>query len=156
MPIGGLMSHLEADRQAAVFSREEVEVSATPEEIWEIMSDIEKWPQWNPDVKAATIEGELVEGTDFRWKAGPGTIHSTLRTVERPRVLAWTGKTMGIPAIHVYKLEPAGSGTRLVLEESWDGLLSKVFRSYMQKTLDKAVRDGVQALKTEAEKRSAA
>jgi hypothetical protein len=66
-----------------------------------------EWPRWNADIKEARIEGDLAPGTSFTWKAGPGTIRSAFREVDWPHVLAWTGKTMGITAIHVYRLEQA-------------------------------------------------
>jgi hypothetical protein len=40
-----------------------------------------------------------------------------------------------------------------LLEESWDGPLARLFRRYFQKTLDRAVSDGLRALKVEAERR---
>ena len=77
------------------------------------------------------------------------------RRVDRPRLVGWTGKTMGIPAIQIYRLEETGDQTRVVLEESWDGVLSRLFRKYFQTTLDKAVTGGLRALKSEAERRAA-
>lgn len=148
------MDEFVADRQAPVYSREEVVIAADPETVWKVVSSIEEWPDWNPDVREASIEGETAEGVNFRWKAGPGTIRSTLRWVDRPHVLAWTGKTLGIPAIHVYRLTATDGHTRVVLEESWDGILARFLRKSFQKMLDKAVREGLQALKTEAESRS--
>ena len=53
----------------------------------------------------------LTPGSTFRWKAGPGTITSTLQRVERPRVIAWAGRTFGIKANHVYTLEPRDGKT---------------------------------------------
>ena len=148
------MSEFAADKEAPVYSREEVVVKAPPETVWDVISKIDEWPRWNADIKEARIEGDLAPGTSFTWKAGPGTIRSTLREVDRPHVLGWTGRTMGIPAIHVYRLEQADGQTRVVLEESWNGVLSRLLRKPFQKTLDKAVRDGLRAVKTEAEARS--
>jgi uncharacterized protein YndB with AHSA1/START domain len=149
------MNEIAADREAPVYSRDEVLVGAPPETVWSVISDIAGWPRWNPDVRDARIDGEFATGTSFEWKAGPGTIRSTLKEVDRPRLVGWTGKTMGIPAIHIYRLEEAGDQTRVVLEESWDGVLSRLFRKYFQTTLDKAVTGGLRALKSEAERRAA-
>ena len=149
------MSEFRADERAPVYSRQETTVGADPETVWKVMSSINEWPSWNPDVREASVDGELVEGTTFSWKAGPGTIRSTLREVDPHRALGWTGKTMGIPAIHVYRLEKTNGETRVVLEESWDGLFARLFRGYFQKTLDRAVSDGLRALKNEAERQSA-
>jgi hypothetical protein len=91
----------------------------------------------------------------FRWKAGPGTITSTLESVEPRKVIAWTGKTVGIKAIHVYRLEPQGSNTIVKSAESWDGLIVRLFRGPMTKTLQKSTESGLRYLKTEAERRAA-
>jgi hypothetical protein len=45
-----------------------------------------------------SIQGDLAEGSVFRWKAGAGTITSTIQRVEPPRLIAWTGGTLGIRA----------------------------------------------------------
>ena len=53
------MSEFRADSQAAVYSREEVVVAADPETVWKVMASIEDWPQWNPDVREASVEGDV-------------------------------------------------------------------------------------------------
>lgn len=90
---------------APVIATSETEIAASPETVWALMADIEHWPSWNPDVKAASMDGPLAPGTVFKWKAGPSTITSVLQEVQRPETLAWTGRTVGIRAGHVYRLE---------------------------------------------------
>lgn len=61
---------------------------------------------------------------------------------------------MGIKAIHVYTLEPNQDGGTVVrTEESFDGLVAKVLRRPLQKTLDTALQEGLEHLKREAERR---
>jgi hypothetical protein len=146
----------QANRQAPVFGRGELPINAKPETVWAVMSNIGEWPSWNPDVKEASIDGELTEGNHFRWKAGPGTITSTLQAVDPPRTLAWSGKTMGISAIHVWKIEQRDGQTVAVTEESWEGLLASMFRGRSRKTLQHAIDSGLEALKAEAERRATA
>jgi hypothetical protein len=129
-------------------------VAADPELVWEVLTTIDEWPSWNPDVSSASLKGELAEGASFQWKAGPGTITSTIQRVERPRLIAWTGKTLGLQAIHVYRLEPRGTGTLVSSGESWEGIVARVFRARMQKTLGRATEAGLLHLKTEAERRA--
>ena len=143
------------DERAPVAAAGEIEVAADPEVVWEVMAAIDGWPSWNPDVTWASLDGELAEGTRFRWKAGPGTITSTLRRVERPRLLAWTGRTFGVDAVHVWRLEARGANTLVRTEESWDGLMARILRGPMQKTLQDAIDAGLRHLKAEAERRSA-
>jgi uncharacterized protein YndB with AHSA1/START domain len=147
---------MEIDASAPAVAHGEVEVAAPPELVWAVLTDIDGWPSWNPEVKSASLEGPVAKGMRFRWKSGPGTITSTLQTVEPPHLIAWTGKTLGINAAHVYRLEPRGDSTIVRSEESWDGLLVRLLRRPMTKTLQKAIESGLEHLKTEAERRAAA
>jgi Polyketide cyclase / dehydrase and lipid transport len=85
------------------------------------MAAFERWPSWNRDVKSMTMQGPVAPGSVFRWKAGPGTIESTIQRVEQPRLIAWTGKTLGIKAIHFWHLEPRDGKTFVRTEESYEG-----------------------------------
>jgi hypothetical protein len=145
---------MDVDRTAPVVERAETEVAAPPERVWELVSGIERWPAWNRDVKSAALEGALEPGSTFRWKAGPGTIVSTLEKVEPLREIAWTGKTMGIAAVHVYRLEPRGGGTHVVSEESWAGLPVRLMRGRMAKQLQTSLEGGLAHLKAAAERTS--
>ena len=92
-------------------------------------------------------------GAAFRWKAGPGTITSTIQDVEPPRRIAWTGTSFGIKAIHVHTLEPRAGGTLVRTEESYDGLVARLFRRRLQTVLDTTLEGELQHLKAEAERR---
>jgi hypothetical protein len=118
-----------------------------------VLTAFERWPSWNRAVKSMTMQGNVAPGSVFRWKAGPGTITSTIQRVERPHLIAWTGKTLGINAIHFWYLEPRGGKTFVRTEESYEGLVARVFRGPIQKTLDRALADGLADLKTEVERR---
>ncbi len=144
---------MEIDSDAPAVARGEIEVAAPPEVVWGVLTDIADWPSWNPDVKSASLEGALASGTQFRWKAGPGTITSTIQTVEPPRRIEWTGTTFGIKAIHVHQLEQKDGGTIVSSAESWDGLPVRLLRGSMAKSLQKAVDSGLQYLKVETERR---
>ncbi|TML98042.1 MAG: polyketide cyclase [Actinobacteria bacterium] len=139
---------------APVVGQSEIEIAAPPELVWEVLTTIERWPGWNPAVKEVSMPDSVTEGSTFRWKAGPGTITSTLQRVEPPRLIAWTGNTFGIKANHVYTLEPRDGKTFVRTEESYDGLVSRLFSRPLQKTLDKALAEGLGHLKAEAERRS--
>jgi hypothetical protein len=137
--------------QAPVVGMSEIEIAASPEEVWNVLTAFERWPSWNRDVKSMAVEGPVNPGTVFRWKAGPGTITSTIQRVEPPRLIAWTGKTLGISAIHVWHLEPRDGATQVRTEESYEGLVARLLRGSLQKTLDRALADGLHALKSEVE-----
>ena len=54
------------------------------------------------DVASADLRGPLAPGTEFRWKSGGSSIVSILQEIEPKRRIAWTGRTLGIRAVHVW------------------------------------------------------
>ena len=151
-----LFTAMEVNKNAPVVSTAEIEIAASSQAVWDVLTDLENWPSWNPDVKSMSVQGDLAAGSVFRWKAGPGTITSTIERVEAPRLIGWTGKTFGIKAKHVYRLEPRDGATLVHTEESYEGLVTRLLRASLQKTLDKGLSDGLRYLKAESERRSMA
>jgi uncharacterized protein YndB with AHSA1/START domain len=123
-----------------------VELPAPPEVVWDIISNIERWPCWNTDVKWARLNGDLRKGTTFDWKAGPGVIHSTLTEVEEGSMMSWTGSMFGIHASHLWRLEGSESGTRMSTFETWTGPLPRAFPRSLTKSLQAAVDRGLEAI----------
>ncbi len=148
------MSGVDVDRTAPAVGSSELEIVASPEIVWDVLTDVAAWPTWNPDVKSASLDGALGEGSRFSWKSGPGTITSTVGSIEPPHAITWTGTTLGIKAIHVHRLEQRGDATVVSSEESWNGLLVRMLRRSMTRTLQKALDSGLQHLKAEAERRA--
>jgi uncharacterized protein YndB with AHSA1/START domain len=136
---------------APVVSSVELEIDAPIDTVWRVLTAIGDWPTWNPDVTSVSIEGAAVEGASFQWKAGPGTIRSSILRVDQPRLITWSGKTLGIRAIHTWRLEQRNGATLVRTEESYEGLVARVLRRSLQKTLDRALADGVRHLKIAAE-----
>jgi uncharacterized protein YndB with AHSA1/START domain len=143
---------VEVDENAPVVARAEIEIAAPPDAVWDVLTDFDRWPTWNPDVSSMTFGGDVVEGAEFRWKAGPTTITSTIRRIERPRLIGWTGRTLGTRAVHVYRLEPRNGATLVTTAESFDGWLARVARGPMRRTLNKSLDAGLEHLKTRVER----
>jgi hypothetical protein len=142
------------NQAALVVATGETEVAASREVVWDVLSGIEQWPNWNPEVKSVSMDVGLSRGAKFRWKAGPGTITSTLQHVEPPRRIAWSGTTFGVDAMHVYALEARDGVTLVRTEESYDGLVARLFRSRLQKALESSLASDLRHLKDEAERRT--
>ena len=140
---------------APVVARSETEIVAAREVVWHVLTGIEQWPAWNPEVKSVAMKGGLRQGVQFRWRAGPGTITSTLEHVDAPRRIAWSGTSFGIEVMHVYALETRDGATLVRTEESYDGLVARLFRGRLQKALESSLEAGLRHLKAEAERRTA-
>jgi hypothetical protein len=145
---------VDVSREAPVFAESEIEVAADPDVVWDVVSEFRNWPRWNPDVKTMSVEGDLAPGSRFTWKSGPATIKSTIQEVEPPRLITWTGRTLGTSAKHVYRLEPSDGRTVVQTLESFEGWLPRLLRGRMTSTLKKGLDDGLRHLKAEAERRA--
>ena len=139
------------DTDAPVVSRAEIAIAAPPEQVWTVLTAFDRWPTWNPEVKAMSVQEPIVVGSTFRWKAGPGTVTSTIRHLEPLRVIAWSGRTMGIRAIDVFRLDAHNGRTLVREEESWNGLVARLLRRPLQHTLDRSLENGLRNLKAAAE-----
>ena len=117
----------------------------------EVLTAIERWPEWNPAVQSVSTVPPVAKGSTFRWR-WPGTITSLVEHLDRPRLIAWSGKTLGIRAFHIWRLDEQNGTTVVRTEESYDGLVARLLRRSLQKTLDAALVDGARYLKAEAEK----
>ena len=137
---------------APVVAATEIEIRAPQQVVWDVLTAIDRWPSWNPAVKSASLQGRLEEGAEFRWKAGPGTVVSKLEVVEAPHRIAWSGRSMGIKAFHVHTLEQRDGQTLISTEESYEGLIARLFSGRLRKMLDGSLRDGLRHLKAEAER----
>jgi hypothetical protein len=135
-----------------VVSSAEIEIEAPIEAVWGILAAIERWPAWNHDVRWVTLDGPVAEGTTFSWKAGPGTIQSTIVRLDPPQLITWTGRTLGIDAVHVWRLDHRDGRTLARTEETYTGLVARILRRPLQRVLDKTLTDVARHLKAEAER----
>ena len=136
----------------------EIEIHASAERVWELLTDFASYPRWNPFVRS--IEGELIVGRNLSVFIQPTgssgmRFRPTLLAVSPSRELRWKGKLL-LPGVfdgeHFFKLETAPNrGVRFHQGERFTGLLVPLFR----KSLDGATRQGFiamnEALKREAE-----
>lgn len=136
----------------------EIEIRASTERVWKLLTEFASYPQWNPFVRS--IEGDLVVGQKLKvFIQPPGSggmrFRPTLLVVSPARELRWRGRLL-LPGVfdgeHYFKLEPTPNGTVLVRQgERFTGVLVPLAR----KSLDGATRQGFiamnEALKREAE-----
>ena len=114
--------------------RTEAVISAPPARVWAVLTDFARYHEWNPLNIAA--QGEAKAGgkirTTFLNPAGrPGaTITQTVRLTrfEPYTALAWTGVVpLLFHGTHLFLLEPAPEGTKLIHGENMSGLIAMTF-----------------------------
>ena len=144
---------MEVDHRAPVCESAETVIDAPPEVVWDTLSDLRSWPRWMPGVRTVSVGEPLRVGTEFQWKAGPGTIRSEILDCDRPRSVGWKGQTLGISALHVWRMQMQDGATHVLTEESWAGPLPRLFPGLMGKSVSKALHDGLPALSAEVFRR---
>lgn len=144
--------NLQINKDAPVISKAEILIDSEPEKVWRILTSINNWPDWQSEVSEAKLSGQPEEGTEFTWKAGGLSFSSKIHTSIPNKAFGWTGKTIGVSAIHNWFIEEKDGKTLLKVEESLQGILPFLFRSYFQSILDKGVLRNVEELKSASEK----
>ncbi|MEJ1105878.1 MULTISPECIES: SRPBCC domain-containing protein [unclassified Kribbella] len=135
----------------------EIEVDATPEQVWKVLADREAYPEWNPFIISST--GELTAGTTItnvlRDTQGKETTFTPeLLAVVPNKELRWIGRIAfgGIfDGEHAFRLEELPGGrTRLIHEETFRGAAIPFTKSMLTKTIEPQFTAMNQALATRA------
>jgi uncharacterized protein YndB with AHSA1/START domain len=140
------------NNDAMVKCSKNITINASPEKVWAVMTNIDNWASWQADISRAKLNGELKPETTFDWKTRGLVIHSTLHTVEPYKNFGWSGKAIGLFAIHNWTLSGANGQTIVSVEESMEGFLSKLLKKSLNKNLQKGMQKWLDLLKLECEK----
>lgn len=126
----------------------DVSISASPETVWEILTDLDRYCDWNPFVVSA--EGKVAVGERLTNRLQPPggkamTIRPTVTAADPSQTLEWLGHLV-VPGVfdgrHRFELEATSTGTRLVHSEQFSGVLVR----FMRKMLDNSTREGFEAM----------
>ncbi|MEW6505118.1 MAG: SRPBCC family protein [Chloroflexota bacterium] len=142
---------MEINSNAPARARREMLIHAPIEKVWQIQTDLENWPKWQPDITFVKLEGELQEGTTFRWKAQGLSITSRLHTVQPPQRIGWTGTAPGMSAVHNWTFEARGDDTLVITEESLSAWLTRLMLLFDKHFLEKSLEASLLRLKQRAE-----
>ena len=118
------------DPDAPIRTSVSVAIKAPPALVWAVLSNIVRWPFWQPDIQHTAVVGPVGTGTPFRWTIPGGTIHSRIVLFERGRRLAWIGHLLVFRAIHIWTLADLPNGnTEVTTTETLSGWPIRLFYS---------------------------
>src|SRR5512139_3084089 len=92
-----------------------VEIAATPESVWEVVSDVRRMSEWSPECRKIVVVGSAKQGRGTRfiglnrrgWAVWPTT--SKVVRFEPGVAVAWKTRESG--ATWTYEIAPTASGT---------------------------------------------
>jgi hypothetical protein len=110
--------------------RADVVIQARPERVWGILSDLDRYGDWNPffvQAKGKLAPGEVLHLVMQPVGKGEKAFAPKVLEVEPGKHLAWRGR-LGIPKLfdgeHHLRLEVVDAGrVRLIQEEHFSGIL---------------------------------
>lgn len=135
-------------------------VAASPEAVWAVLTDFERYPEWNPSVPS--IKGVVAVGSEVALTlAMPGRpsakVKATLTDLVPGTHLRWHGNVAGdwfFAGTREFRIEPQQDGTSLVTHvEDVSGVFFPVFRVLMGSAIQKH-HDGFNTSLTERAERS--
>jgi hypothetical protein len=139
--------------------RTEIDIEASPEDVWMILTDLPRYRDWNPFVVSS--HGIVAVGQRLTNRLQPPggkmrTFKPTVTIVDPPRTFEWLGH-LGFPGIvdgrHRFELTATPTGTHLAQIEHFSGLLVR----FIRRSLDEDTAAGFNAmnvaLKARAERR---
>lgn len=96
------------------------DINAPPEVIWELLVDLDAWPQWGPSISRAELDPTFQQLTS----GATGVVHTSL-LVTLPFVVTdfepgrcWAWKVAGVSATW-HRVDPVAAGARVTFGVPW-------------------------------------
>jgi uncharacterized membrane protein len=132
-----------------------IEIDASQQRVWDVLTDIEAWPERIETVDKVELltPGRIGTGTRVRLaqpKIPTGTWEIT--TWEAPSFFAWTSKESGVTSIAGHNVDALGDHrARLTLILEMRGLLIPIVGRFYKDLTDRYMRLEAEAIKRTAE-----
>jgi uncharacterized membrane protein len=137
-----------------------IEIAAHADLVWDVMSDVERWPEWTPSVRGAQLldGGGLWPGQRARLRQPrlPVAIW-TVEQVEHGRTFAWRSEAAGLRSVGEHTVEARDAdSSRVVLRLTHSGVLAGPVRFVYGGLIRRYVRFEAEGLKRAAEAKGTA
>ncbi len=128
-----------------------IQIEASPETIWQVLTNFKAYPDWNPFITFA--EGDFKEGEKVKITAGGMDFKPEILTYSESKELKWLGKFLfrGLfDGEHSFEIIDNGDGTcTFIQEEKFRGLLVGLFA----KKLDTKTKSGFEEMNLKLKQR---
>lgn len=141
--------------------KETIAIAAPVETVWRVLTEMERWPEWNTVCRECRVEGgrHMAEGACISFRLDllvfPVRIAPEIKECERGKSLTWAGAKWGVRATHAFLLHPADAGTCLESIEVFSGPMLWAARLFgFQGRLHRLTQRMLCAIRAEAEYRA--
>ena len=135
------------------FREASLETKAPADRVWRVWSDVNRWPEWNPDMKESRLDGPLKLGATGMINTRSGGKHDVVVTHYQEgrsfelESTAMPGTKMAIRAT----VAPSGSGTTITQGFEPRGLLAPLVGPMMGGMILKTFNSVLNGLKQKVE-----
>lgn len=133
--------NIDVDKSAKAYAKQQITIDATPEKVFQTVSDINNWTKWQSSVSSSAIEGTPEVGRQFTWNANGMKITSKLHTVNPNIEFGWTGRIMWITAVHNWTFSAKSAKCIVTVEESLNGFLSGLMKKSLVEGMTRSLQD---------------
>ena len=125
-----------------------IEISAEPQQVFAVYQNVADWPKWDPETEGASLEGDFAVGSMGKVKP-KGAPESKILLTEVTQDRSFTVECkLPLCKMHfIHLMEPSDTGTKLVNEVEFTGLLAPIFGRLIGKGIDKGLPDSMGGLK---------
>lgn len=105
-----------------------VEINAGAEKVWEILHDVERWPEWTKSMsEIEVLDRPLAVGSRVKIKQPrlrPVTM--TISALDRNKSFSWTNSSPGMHTQADHEIESRGDGSSVTLRFALTGFVGSV------------------------------
>lgn len=142
-------------KKSAFFVHNEVEIKAPPKIVWEIITDVQAWPDWYSGAENVSIKnpvnGRVGPESVVTWRTMGLNFDSVVREFEPHERFAWESRKAVIQGYHAWLIIPTKDGCRVITEESFQGGLAYLQGTFIPNKLHGLHQEFLDTLKVKAE-----
>ena len=131
-----------------------IDVDATSEKVWEVVSDVESWPKWTKSMRDVTwLDGAKMgvgSRARIRQPAQPPLVWQ-VSSLNPGKSFTWQATSPGVKSVATHRIESNGVYTKLSLEMHQTGPAAGVIATLLGKRVRRYMRMEAEGLKRRAE-----
>jgi uncharacterized protein YndB with AHSA1/START domain len=129
-------------------------IDAPPEEIWRVLLDVERWPEWTPSItRLEKLDpGDLRTGQRVRIEQPKlPTMTWTVTALEPGRSFSWSTSRPGVTTVGTHEITVDDSGSEIRLQVDQHGVLAPLVHLLVGRRTHEYMEQEAQGLKQRSE-----
>ncbi len=131
-----------------------VDINASVERVWAVLSDVERWPEWSESMDSVRLDVDTLQPGARAVVKQPrlpeGIWHVT--DVRPPRSFTWVSSKAGVTSTACHELTATPTGCRARLSIELRGLLAPLVRLFAGRLISRYVDLEARGLKQRSER----